>query len=251
MKRVPAGGGVAQVIHDLRSPTAADAQANDWSTSVGPVREVGYGTAWLADDTIVYGRFVGGLWRVPASGGAPTNLTGAVADGEFSHRLPHALPGGRTTVLFTVTRHVLATPGSSVEAVDLATGKRTRLVDDATDGRYAPGGYLLFARQGALYSLRFDPASLKTSGEPARLSDGVIHAVGGSSPGSASGAAQYDISTSGALVLLRGGGLEAKQTQLVWASRGGTLDPLPMAVASYLAPQVSPDGGRIAMMTLT
>ena len=149
MKRVPVGGGAAQVIHDLRSPAAPDAQAMHYSNAVGPVSEVGFGATWLADDTIIYGRFVGGLWRVPAGGGTPTRVGEPVADGEFGHRLPHQLPGGRA-ILFTVTRNVLATAGSSVEALDLATGKRTLLVDDATDGRYAPGGYLLFARQGAL-----------------------------------------------------------------------------------------------------
>ena len=147
-----------------------------------------------------------------------------------------------------MTRNVLATAGSSVEALDLATGKRTLLVDDATDGRYAPGGYLLFARQGALYSVRFDAASLATSGDAAQLSDRVAHAVNGSSPGSASGAAQYDISSTGTLALLRGGVRDVNQTQLAWVSRG-SIEPLSSS-ASVLAPRLSPDGRHIAAMTL-
>jgi hypothetical protein len=247
MKRVPVGGGAAQVIHDLRSPAAPDAQAVSYSNDVGRVREVGFGATWLTDDTIIYGRFVGGLWRVPAGGGTPTRVGEPVADGEFGHRLPHQLPGGHA-ILFTVTRNVLATAGSSVEALDLATGKRTLLVDDATDGRYAPGGYLLFARQGALYSVRFDPASLATSGDAAQLSDRVAHAVYGSSPGYASGAAQYDISSTGTLALLRGGVRDVSQTQLAWVSRG-SIEPLSSSAAVF-APRLSPDGRRLAAMTL-
>jgi len=37
----------------------------------------------------------GGLFRVPAAGGAPTRLTTADrANGEDSHRYPQVLPGG-------------------------------------------------------------------------------------------------------------------------------------------------------------
>jgi serine/threonine-protein kinase len=75
LQRVPLVGGTPQVIHDLRSPTAPDAVAIEFGTDFGPTREVGYGATWLPDDTIVYGRFAGGLWRVPAGGGTPAPLT--------------------------------------------------------------------------------------------------------------------------------------------------------------------------------
>ena len=66
----------------------------------------------LPDNTIVYGRMMGGLWRVPVSGGSPTPLTTDLADNELAHRLPDVLPGGRS-VLMTVIRGTLDWPGAA------------------------------------------------------------------------------------------------------------------------------------------
>ena len=248
MKRVPIGGGAAQTIHDMRSATAPDALGFGWTNEVGPGREMAFGAAWLPDDSIVYGRFIGGLWRISVTGGPPTPLTKGASEGEVAHRLPHALPGGRA-IVFTVVRGLLANQGSSVEAIDLVSGARTMLVNDATDGRYVAGGHLLFARNGALYSTQFDAATLRTSGEPVRISDDVLHAIGGGSPGRASGVAQYDVSIDGTLAVLRGGTIAAAPRQLVWVSRGGKIDPLPLDPAPYLGPRLSPDGAQVALTT--
>jgi serine/threonine-protein kinase len=250
MKRVPIGGGAPQTIHDMRSATAPDALGFGWSNEVGPGREMGYGAAWLPDDSIVYGRFVGGLWRISVTGGPPTPLTTSTSEGEVAHRLPQALPGGRA-IVFTAVRGLLANQGSSVEAIDLVSGTRTTLMNDATDGRYAAGGHLLFARSGALYSIQFDAATLQTSGEPVRISDDVMHAIGGGSPGRASGVAQYDVSIDGTLAVLRGGTIATTPRQLVWVSAGGKIDPLPLDPAPYLGPRLSPDGAQIALTTNT
>jgi hypothetical protein len=94
MKRVPVGGGAAQVIHDLRSPAAPDAQAVSYSNDVGRVREVGFGATWLTDDTIIYGRFVGGLWRVPAGGGTPTRVESRSPTANSAIDCPTNSPGG-------------------------------------------------------------------------------------------------------------------------------------------------------------
>ena len=241
MKRVPIGGGAAEVIHNMR----ADARGYGFITELGSDRELGYGATWLADGTIAYGRIAGGLWRVPASGGKPTSITN-VAAGEIAHRLPRALPGGRT-VLCTVIREVIAMQDSSVEAVDLATGTRTRLVDNATDGRYAPDGHLLFARRGALYAVRFDAASLTISGEPVKVADDVMHAVGGGRPGQASGTAQYDVAADGTLAVLSGGTNAGFPRRAVWVSRGGAPVPVSADPGGNLGPRLSADDSRIAI----
>jgi serine/threonine-protein kinase len=245
MKRVPLAGGAAQVIHNMRAPGAPDTLGFGWTTELGPGRELGLGAAWLSDDTVVYGRFFGGLWRTSATGGTPTAVT-KTGEGEIAHRLPRALPGGRA-ILCTVVRDLIATEHSSVEAVDLATGARTRLVDDATDGRYVAGGVLLFARRGTLYSVRFDASSLTVSGEPVQVSDDVMHAVGGGNPGRSSGAAQYDVSSDGMLAVI-GGGMNAQVSRLVaWVERGGKIVPVSSEPAGNLGPRLSPDGTRIAL----
>jgi serine/threonine-protein kinase len=245
LQRVPLAGGTPQVIHDLRSPTAPDAIGVNWGSDLGSSREVGYGATWLSDDTIVYGRLAGGLWRVPAAGGAPSPLT-AVSDGEVAHRYPHVLPDGQT-LLFSVMRSAIVGTESSVEALDPASGRRTLLVENATDGRYGTGGFLVFARQGVLYSRRLDLSSLTTAGEPVRLGE-VMHATGGNSPGISSGVAQFDISADGTLALLGGGPVPSPVTVPAWVSEGRPAEPLPLDAASHLAPRLSPDGLRFIVM---
>jgi len=245
MKRVPIGGGAAQVIRDLRVASAPDRVSMGWTAEVGPAAEIGYGAAWLEDDTIVYGPFQGGLWRVSASGGTPAAATQIAADGEIAHRLPQALPGGGV-VLMTVIRDLINRQGSTIEAVELASGARTRLVDNATDGRYVPGGYLTFARNAAVYAVRFDAGALRTSGEPVKIGENVMHAIGGGRPAAASGVAQYDVAADGVLATLDGGTIAGANRQLIWALPGGRTEPFPLPPGGFLGPRISLDGSRIA-----
>ena len=245
MKRVPLGGGTARVIHNMRSATAPDAVGDGWTTELGPGREVGIGATWLPDDTIVYGRIRGALWRVSAEGGTPTPVT-KIEAGEIGHRLPSALPGGRV-VLCTIIRDFIANADSSVEAVDLISGRRTLVIQNATDGRYVGTGRLLFARRGALYSVGFDPATLKVSGEPAPISDDVMHAIGGGQPARASGTAQYAVSADGMLALIGGGTNTGASRMLVWVSRGGSTVPVSTEATGFLGARLSLDETRIAV----
>jgi eukaryotic-like serine/threonine-protein kinase len=216
-----------------------------WSNELGHASDLIYGATWLPDDTIVYGRFAGGLWVIPANGGAPRSLTQTKNDaGEFAHRLPHVLPGGEA-ILFTVQKSLLGR--TSIEALVLKTGERRQLVEDGTDARYAPSGHLLFARQGALFAVRFDPLSLRVMGEPSRVLPDVMHAISGYSPAWASGAAQFDLSTDGTLAFLPGGTIPAPPFRIAWVARGGRIEPIDLEPMSYLSPKISPDGLRVAV----
>jgi hypothetical protein len=236
-------GSAAETLHDLRATASADAVAMGWGNELGSVTDVFYGAAWLADDRIVYGRFAGGLWAIPSSGGAPRRLTDT-REGELAHRTPRALPGGGA-ILFTVQASLLGEL-SAIDALVLDTGERRRLVEGGSDGRYA-AGHLLFAREGALYAVAFDPASLGVRGEPFRVLPDVMHAVHGNSPGASSGIAQFDLSADGTLAFLPGGPLWASTQDLAWVERGGRIERLDVRPMSYLAPKVSPDGRRLAV----
>ena len=62
-----------------------------------------FGASWGSDGTIVFATARnGGLWRVSAAGGTPEALT-TRQPGEYSHRLPHMLPGGHA-VIFTILK---------------------------------------------------------------------------------------------------------------------------------------------------
>jgi serine/threonine-protein kinase len=244
LRKVPIGGGSVEIIYDLTKTTSADAVALSWGNEVGGVGAQAFGAAWLPDQSIVYGRFAGGLWRTSSAGGAPAPVTSIdAAAGEFAHRLPHALPGGRA-VLFTVQRDVFG--GGSIDAVDLLSQKRTRVIDDGSDARFVAPGHLLFAREGALFTIRFDASALRTEGEAIRVLPDVMHAVGGSSPGAASGAAQFDMSVDGTLAFLPGGVLTRRPSRIAWVSRGGRTEPLDLEPMSYFPPTISRDGRQLA-----
>jgi serine/threonine-protein kinase len=242
LRRIPAAGGAVQVLHDLRAAPDADGVAMGWGSELGGVNDVVYGATWLPRDTIVFGRFSGGLRAIPADGGTPYALT-QPDSGDFAHRLPRALPGGRA-VLFTVVQSLTA-DHTHIEALVLATGERRRLIDDAADARYDASGHLLFARAGAVFAVRFDPSSLEVRGEPSRILPDVMHAVAGNSPGSASGAAQFDVAPDGTLAYLTGGAVPLFTSQLIWIERGGRVDPIDVEPLSYLSPRLSPDGRHV------
>jgi serine/threonine-protein kinase len=245
LKRVPLNGGAIVTIHDLQS-AAPDTLALGWGSELGAANIVAYGATWLPDDTIVYGRFVGGLWQVPASGGMPKPLTTInTSAGELAHRLPNALPGSNA-ILFTVQSAMLGTR-NSIEAFDLESGTRRKLVDDASDARYAGTGHLLFARRGSLFAQPFDPRSFTISGEPVRVLPDVMHAVGGNSPGRASGVAQFGANAAGMLAFLPGGMLTERTWTVGWLYPGKPPQPIDIEPRSYLNPRLSPDGEMIAV----
>src|SRR4029453_15931615 len=60
------------------------------------------GLSWDVADTLTYSSSTGGVFRVPAAGGAPARITQVAPEkSERSHRWPQLLPDG-AVVLFTV-----------------------------------------------------------------------------------------------------------------------------------------------------
>ena len=111
--------------------------------------------------------------RVSDRGGRPTALTTLdQARGEYSHRWPDALPGGRW-ILFTVGIEDASFDDGRIDAVSLETGERRTVMQNAGFARYLPNGRLLFVRGGRLSSVPFDPDRLTVRGAPEVLVDGV------------------------------------------------------------------------------
>jgi hypothetical protein len=91
----------------------------------------------LADDTLIFApSLTSGLFRVSAAGGTPKPLT--VPDrnkGEYGHRWPQILAGGRA-VLFTVWTGV-SFDQARIGVLSLETGEQRVLVEGApTPGTY-------------------------------------------------------------------------------------------------------------------
>ena len=208
-----------------------------------------FGASWGDDGTIVFASARnGGLWRVSASGGAPEPLT-TLQPGEYSHRLPHFLPGGQA-VIFTILKAAYLWDDAQIVVRSLATGEQTVLVTGGSDGRYVSTGHLIYVRLGTLMAVPFDPVGLTVTGGATGVIEGVMQAANrGSSDMANTLAAQYTVSDTGALVYLTGGIVPASERALAWVDRQGASRALAAPQRAYYVPRLSSDGRQVAVST--
>jgi Tol biopolymer transport system component/DNA-binding winged helix-turn-helix (wHTH) protein len=220
LKKIPLAGGAVATLCDAMDPE---------------------GGSWGDDGTIVFAAGKkGGLFRVSSRGGVPEAITRPdTQSGELAHWWPEVLPGSGA-VVFTVF------PTGGLENAHLAIaplrGNGTaprRLVDAASFGRYAPTGYLVFARKSRLMAVGFDPARGETRGEPFTLFDGVTVDW-------FTGAAQYAFSRTGALAYLPGTH-EVPAHALVAFDAEGKERTLPTPTRPFMNLDGAPDGRRVAV----
>jgi eukaryotic-like serine/threonine-protein kinase len=201
--------------------------------------EPSIGGSWDRDGSILFGTVRSGLFRVSASGGAPSPVTTLdTSSGEFSHRWPQALPGGR----FLYWVQALKPESRGVYAASFAKpAKREKLLTTDSNAVYAPGpegkGYLLWRRGGALVAQEFDPVALRLAGEPHPIAESLF--------------ASYPLglmsvtASPGGLLLY--GSFGTPLTQLTWFDRTGKrLGVIGEPVEHFSTFRLSPDGRRIA-----
>ena len=129
------------------------------------------GAVWTPSGVIIYAPDAGGpLFSISASGGGePKQITKIDASlKEYGHRFPVLLPDGE---------HFLyaALPGKNGK-FDIYAGSLkddSRVLIGPMDGApvYADPGWLLYARQGALVAVPFNPMALEITGDPVRMED--------------------------------------------------------------------------------
>jgi serine/threonine-protein kinase len=208
-----------------------------------------FGASWGSDGGIVFATARnGGLWRVPAAGGTPEALT-TLQPGEYSHRLPHVLPGGRA-VIFTISKGAQLWDDTQIVVRSLETGKQTVLVTGGSDGHFVSTGHLIYVRLGTLMAVPFDPVRLAVIGGATGVIDDVMQAANrnlSDMENTLSG--QFAVSESGALVYLTGGVVSAAERSLAWVDRLGRSQPLSTPLRSYRRPRLSPDHQRVAVST--
>ncbi|HKH70975.1 MAG TPA: protein kinase [Vicinamibacterales bacterium] len=205
------------------------------------------GIAWLPDGTLVFGSIAAGPLVQVRSTGGPTRAITTLDEkkGERTHRWPAALPGGK--LLFTVG--TLGSPDNydraTIEAMDLASGKRQVVLEGASSARYASSGHLLFVRESILYAVPFDVDTLTTRGTPVQ----VLRGVNGDTT---TGASHIAIAENGTIAYASGTALAAAN-RLVWVDRQGKAQPIGLPQGLYFDPRISPDGTRVAVtwQTLT
>ncbi len=220
---VPGGSRVVRVsLADQQSATLADCA--DLRNSLA------WGERWI------YYLCGGELWRVPAAGGEPVQLTRLdAARQEALHTDPVELPGARTLLFANLTDDAAA---PRIEALSLDDGERRVVVESATTPAYSPTGHLLFERDGALWAMRFDAASATVSGHATE----VVPATSLAAP--LYGSLPYRLSSAGTLAYMP---REFDEKRVLAVARDGSERALDLPPGAYATPRVSGDGRRLLL----
>jgi Tol biopolymer transport system component len=193
LKRLDPAGGPAQELCEAPTPR---------------------GGAWGPDGRIVFtGSFRVGMSIVSSTGGTPQPLTKLDASrNEKSHRFPTFLPGGKKILFLAQTAEGGArNDQSGIEVLDLASGKRTRLVATNSSPLYSAGGQILYWRDSTLLAQQFDADRLELEGEPVPIASPVSFTQNEQ--------ALASVSNEGTLVFREG--TRGSLSRLVWLDRKG------------------------------
>lgn len=191
-----------------------------WSSD----REILIATAWQRT-----------ILAVPASGGEPR----VVVREEQSKGIDNwgainpLVPG--KSVLASRWALVGQTIKERTEVVDLVTGTRTPLLDNAGGTQVVGGRYLVARRnQNTMIAQRFDTGTLELIGDPVTVWSGK---------GSSS---NFFVSDNGTLVMTASSG-DISGRRLGWLEEQGQMQPIGAPARSYGSIAVSPDGGRVGI----
>ncbi len=178
---------------------------------------------WGEDDAIVFQSALDQkLMRIPSVGGAPQTLGLAREDTWYPAAL---LPGGDALLALN--------DAGSVALFSLRGDEFEPVVDSGADhALYVPTGHVVYFSRGKLLAVPFDRKRFEVTATGVPVAEGV-------SP------FQWAFSKEGTLVY----GLASKRS-LVWVSREGAEETLPIPPGYYQIARVAPDGTRIALSHL-
>ena len=212
------------------------------SLTDGQLRTITSGGDFVSGVSLAWGQthvfFIrgGSLWRAPAEGGEPRQLTSLdTLQGEVLHADPLPLPGGRF-LLFT--RLTAAQGAPRIESIPSDGGARSVVVEGGTTPVWSPTGHLLFGRDGGVWAVPFDPGTATTSGAAVQIiPPGIVGTV-------RTGSLGFQLSATGTLAYVPAN-FDSKR--LVSVGRDGSELPLGLPPGSYGTPRISLDGRRIAI----
>ncbi|HEY3122513.1 MAG TPA: protein kinase, partial [Thermoanaerobaculia bacterium] len=205
----------------------------------GPVQTIcesggAFSGAWSSQGTILFDKEFGTpLVAVPATGGTPQPVTALdQARGELTHYHPAFLPDGRHFVFVAPN---IDPEKTSVMLASLDSKDVRRLFHADSSAVFADPGYLLFARDNAVFAWRLDPRSLTLVGDPAPAFE------------------QVRFGTEDNLLALSAAGTRVAylswvgRRRLVWVDRKGRELGTLGGIAEYADVRISPDGQNVAV----
>jgi len=220
LKRLPVNGGVAEKLHLALLAIFGVQQSAD-------------GSLWFGDcgTGLVCRRNDGTMERLTKIT-SETNEFGAV---DREHSFPELLPGG-SKLLYTAWTSYHA---AGLQALDLSTKARMPVIRPGVAGKYLPRTrHLVYAWQGDLYSVPFDPSGARVKGKPTKVLQGVAQET-------FAGAIYYAVSANGSLAYIPGRPQNAVGPR-VWTDWKGEVDKNAALPTFLNNPRISPDGRRIS-----
>jgi len=197
------------------------------------------GGSWASDGTIIFAPdFRTPIYRVPASGGAPVQVTQMDEAKHTSHRWPFFLPDGKHFLYLAINHQAPQNNGIYFASVD---GKENHFLLHAVANAQYASGFLLYLRNGQLQAQHFQPTKGVLSGEPQQVAAGVTE----------DGSTQRGIFTVSQNGILAYSGGATSQAQLAWYDRSGKQlaligDKFPGLFGDQGEVSLSPKGDRAA-----
>jgi eukaryotic-like serine/threonine-protein kinase len=213
----------------------------DGSAPVGIAPGASYnGADWTVNEELVLGATgkLHGLSRVSVAGGELTEFTHPdSAPAKVDHLWPIATPDGKA-VVFTIWSGTLST--AELGMVGLDGGHVSRLGLKGLRPLAVVDGVLVYVQaDGAVMGVSLDARRRRLGGRPVPVLDPVP--VGAATNGNSA----IFVSSGGALVT----GREPARSRLTWVGRDGTSGQISPVLRSFLAPRLSPDGRKIAVLS--
>jgi serine/threonine protein kinase len=217
LKKIPAAGGVAQVLCAL--PPG-----------------LGYNGTWNDDGVILFGAYGPAsvaIWRVSGAGGEPARVydVDPAAAEEVSD--PWFLPDGRHFLALQTSRDK---PDATFVGL-LGSKERRILPGVASPAVYASAGYLLFVRGATLVAQAFDASTFELKGDVFPIVEGPAGV--GLAP------FQFSASKTGAIAYLVAPSLA--ESPLIWFDRTGKELRRETMSGNVQAPTLSRDGRRLVV----
>ena len=192
---------------------------------------------WHGNGTILFAQTDVGIFRVPAEGGMPTQVTHLDASHrEINHLWPAWLPDGRHFIYTATTldEHGIRAPRTVyVRSIDADVA--SLLMSAESRVAYSPPGYLLYAELGTLLAQAFDADERTVTGNPIKVADNLAYYR-------TTGNGGFAVSESGVLAYY--GGTSA--SDLVWLDRSGRKTETGWVHQPFESSiRISPDGQRV------